>query len=143
MLRQELGAHHGATDPHPFLYRRDGRLQASLTKIQDHHASGDPDGLYVETLCMTAAIEVLGASQSVRGGDLSPALLEAVLDYAEAGLAAALAIADLAGVAGLSRFHFALATQRNRKQGDRRATPGDPFLISISSLRGSARLRAP
>ena len=112
VLRQELGGRYAAAEPRPFLYRRDGRLQTSLTRIQDQLASGTPDPLYVETLCLAAAIEVLAAAQPVRGGELSPVQLRAVLDYVEAGLSGPMAIADLAGVVGLSRFHFARAFKR-------------------------------
>lgn len=111
-LRQELGLRYAAADPRPFLYRRDARLQNSLTKVQDQLTSGDPDRLYVETLCMAAAIEILHAEQPVRGGELSPRQLRAVLDTIEAGLSGTMTIADLAKVTGLSRFHFTRAFKR-------------------------------
>lgn len=112
MLGQELADRYAVSEPRPFLYRRDGRLQVSLGKIQDELASGAPDPLYIETLCMAAAIEVLGAVQPARGGEISPRQLKDVLDFVESGLRGSLTLSDLARVAGLSRFHFARAFKR-------------------------------
>src|SRR3546814_9953638 len=48
-----------------------------------------------------------------RRGGLAPAVLRRVIDFAEANLGSALAIGDLAEVAGLSPYHFARMFKRS------------------------------
>ncbi|MBV9343659.1 MAG: helix-turn-helix transcriptional regulator [Gammaproteobacteria bacterium] len=88
------------------------KLQAALTQSAPH------DRLYVEPLCLLAAIELCHWHDSqVRGERRSAGRLSAhehkrVCAYIEAHLAADIGLTELAALTGLSRFHFVRAFKR-------------------------------
>ena len=111
-VREELGLRFDLADPRPSLYFRNGALQSTLLKLQNVLTDPDHDDLRVESLCVLAAIEALDAGQASPVGQLSQRQLAAVLDYVSSNLSVDIGLAELAAVAGLSRYHFARAFKR-------------------------------
>lgn len=80
---------------------------------QELAAPGPLGRLYCEALLQTIALRLLRTSatpplepQELRGG-LGPQVLGRVLEYIEASLGGELSHAEIAGVAGISQYHFA------------------------------------
>lgn len=88
---------------------------------------------------------------AVRGG-LTPTVMARVMAFVEANLAEAITIADLAGVAGLSPFHFArmfrtsagmsphafVLARRTARAREMIASPGDISLADVAAACGFA-----
>ncbi|MDQ0530834.1 AraC family transcriptional regulator [Azospirillum rugosum] len=95
-----------------------GHPMANLTRLQPLlqtclETGGGPGRLYLESLLTLIAAEVLrdawsGMPVTVPPRlSLSPSALRRTLDYIESNLSADLTLSELAGVAGLSPYHFA------------------------------------
>lgn len=108
-LHAELDARYRAADPGPVLYARSGSLHSSMTKLARLVSNPRADNLYAESACILAAIEALGLEVPNLRGKLSASQMAAVVDFIEANLSADISLSDLAGAAGLSRFHFGRA----------------------------------
>ena len=108
-LNDELEARYAGGPPPPAVYSRDVKLRSTLTKLRDLTRQGDSDALLAESLCIVAAIEVLGITKTPSSGRLSERQLTAVREYIDTHLEQSLSLSELAGVAGLSRFHFSRA----------------------------------
>ena len=118
ILPEELDAR--ITDiERPMLYFDDPALRSTLSKLQGLLADPGPiDGIYSETLGLTAAIELARLQFNGPGvpapdsGRLGTAQAKLVLEFIEENLHRDMSLSDLAGLAGLSRFHFARAFKR-------------------------------
>ncbi|WP_300972933.1 AraC family transcriptional regulator [Sphingomonas sp. LHG3406-1] len=102
----DLGQRFGAIEAVPLIYDRDPSLVQTMAKLRKLAQSVDPDLLYAETLCVSAALEILGAVGAPRPGRLSAQQIRRLTQFVEAGMAGRLTLDDLAGVTGLSRSHF-------------------------------------
>ena len=105
---EDLGDRYAKRNPPPFAYSRDLNLRLTLGKLSDVLESPEPDDLHAESICLLAALEVFGVLADP-GGRLSDRQVHGVIDYVEGHLGEAISLADLAAVAGLSRFHFSRA----------------------------------
>jgi AraC family transcriptional regulator len=109
-----------AADSYAMIYFDDLRLRQTMEKLRGVLLQdGAVDPLYAETLCLLAAIEVAqlhagdaGTAQGVTGG-LSENQLKLVFDFVESRLGSEITLDEMAGVAGLSRFHFARAFKKS------------------------------
>jgi AraC family transcriptional regulator len=108
-LREDLGPRFGSTDLQPLLHIRNPRLAATLAKMQETLASGAPDDLYAEIICMMAAVEITKWGGQIPAGRLSQRQIDTVLAQIDANLVANIRVSDLARSIDLSRFHFARA----------------------------------
>ncbi|MDP3494617.1 MAG: AraC family transcriptional regulator, partial [Hyphomonadaceae bacterium] len=109
LLKDELAGRFVEATPGPLIYGRDARLQSTLLKLRSALLRDSGDRLYIEGLCLVAGVEVLGLAIRPSSGKLSDRQVGQVRDYIDAHLADPIALDDLAGVAGLSRFHFSRA----------------------------------
>jgi AraC family transcriptional regulator len=97
----------------PSLYFENDRLKATLVKFQSVlDGSGINDPAYAETLGLLLLWEIRHAAdlpvsqlKPIRGG-LTALQLRRVKGFVDAKISNAIAISDLAAVAGLSQFHF-------------------------------------
>jgi AraC family transcriptional regulator len=103
----------------PMLYFDDPALRSTLSKLQGLLIDPDPiDATYSETLGLTAAIELARLQFNGPGvrapdsGRLGTAQTKLVLEFIRENLHRDISLSDLAGVAGLSRFHFTRAFRR-------------------------------
>lgn len=97
----------------PMIYFQDRGLRTTMLRLQELLVSDEaPDPILAETLAMLAAVELarLRAGSTpppdappVRPGDRGIMLARA---YVEDNLARNISLDDMAGVAGLSRYHF-------------------------------------
>ncbi len=108
IVREDLGARYAQRAPDPFVYARDPQLRDTLRKLEAVVRAPDVDDLHAESVCLLASLEIFGVLADPQGR-LSDRQVTAVTDYVEANLHAAIGLADLAAVAGLSRFHFSRA----------------------------------
>ena len=110
-------------------------LRAMLADVETHGPSSRP---YLEVLfdCALATLvrrhSSAGEVTQVARHALAPVKLRRVLDYMEASLAEPVTLASLAGVAALSRFHFARAF---------RCAMGEPPLAYLTRRRIEAAKR--
>ncbi len=118
ILPEELDARIAGTEQ-PMLYFDDPALRSTLSKLQGLLADPNPiDAIYGETLGLTAAIELARlqfdgpAVRSPDSGRLGFAQENRVLAFIRENLHRDISLSDLAGVAGLSRFHFTRAFKR-------------------------------
>jgi AraC family transcriptional regulator len=103
----------------PMLYFDDPALRSTLSKLQGLLVDPDPiDATYSETLGLTAAIELARLQFNGPGvrapdsGRLGTAQTKLVLEFIRENLHRDISLSDLAGLAGLSRFHFTRAFKR-------------------------------
>lgn len=108
-LHADLEDRYGAGETTPFLYRRDDRLYGTLSKLRDALRSQVIDNLYIESLCLSAAVELTGLDANAPIHRLSPAQVQRALDFIESHMGQSFSVAELAEVARLSRFHFTRA----------------------------------
>ncbi len=118
ILPEELDTRIDGTE-RPMLYFNDPGLRTTLGKIQALLSEGGPvDAIYGETLGLAAAIElarlqlkapVANIPDSRRLGFAQERL---VRDYIEENLQNEISLSDLAGLVGLSRFHFTRSFKR-------------------------------
>ncbi len=116
-IAEETERLYSSADHAPLVYFDDTALRTTLIKLQDVLTDETADdGLYAETLGLLAAIELqrlhsrgLPASVKSRVGGLSAGQEKLVREYIEDRLGEEIRLDDLAGVARLSRFHFARA----------------------------------
>jgi AraC family transcriptional regulator len=118
ILPEELDARVSGIE-RPMLYFDDPALRSTLSKLQGLLVDPGPiDAIYGETLGLTAAIELARLQfngQGVRApdsGHLGTAQAKVVLEFIRENLHRDLSLSHLAGLAGLSRFHFARAFKR-------------------------------
>ncbi|QUT05977.1 helix-turn-helix transcriptional regulator [Sphingobium phenoxybenzoativorans] len=109
LLREEMDMRYREASLAPVLYARGGPLPATMRKFQTVFADQALDSLHAESACLIAAIEVLSLPQMQGAGRLTARQTSAVIDYIGDNLAHDLSLSDLAGVAGLSRYHFGRA----------------------------------
>jgi len=107
LIREDLGARYSPS-PAPIAYGRSAELRSTLGKLQGLLIDPAADPLRAESLCLLASLEVFGVIADPQNS-LSPRQVSAVTDYVEDHIHAPISLADLAGVAGLSRFHFSRA----------------------------------
>lgn len=94
---------------------RDGLMQALFSAILDEVAQRSGSRLYLDSLLHSLMLRLLRGYAAAPVAPLrirhsiAPARLRRVLDYIEANLASDLSLADLAGVAAMSPFHFSRA----------------------------------
>ena len=110
-LAGELGKLYKATPPRPRLYFEDRELAEAMTKLDRLLAEeADLTDLYAESICLFVATRVLDLSradlareQPATGSRARMAILD---DYLRAHIGKPVSIEELAGLAGLSRFHL-------------------------------------
>lgn len=103
---EELDHRFAANEPAPLIYDRDPSLIRTMAKLRKVAHSQEPDLLYAEALCLSAALEIFQVTGLPRLGRLSAQQMRRLTDHVDAGLTGRLTLDELAGVAGLSRFHF-------------------------------------
>jgi AraC family transcriptional regulator len=101
------------------VYFLNAALHATMTKLgQAMQPQAVRDRLYLESLCVTAALELCHVQHQLldptpaRVGRLSALQMQAVNDYIQENLASDIGLTELAACAGLSRFHFIRAFRR-------------------------------
>lgn len=112
----EAGSH-AALEP-MLHFRNAPALGSTIAKLGSLLDEANPDSMYAETLGLLLGIEVRRAQRSVsketlqyRHG-LSRKTENEIREYIEANLSRDITLAELAGLAGLSRFHFARSFKR-------------------------------
>jgi AraC family transcriptional regulator len=118
ILPEELDTRIAGTE-RPMLYFDNPALRSTLSKLQGLLVDPNPiDAIYSETLGLTAAIELARLQfngPSVRAPDsgrLGTAQERLVLEFIRENLHRDVSLSDLAGLVGLSRFHFTRAFKR-------------------------------
>ncbi len=108
-----------AGDGSPMVHFEDPELAATLAKLQSLLRQEEPaDALYAETLGLVAALEIerrcrLGSPRAApASGRLSVRQARLIEGYIDARLASKIALAELAELAQLSRFHFTRAFKK-------------------------------
>lgn len=88
-------------------------LEGLLDRLWDESCASNPQGrLYADAAAVLIAVELErlgGAKMQFAKGGLAPWQLRRVKDYAMSRLDSDMSLAELAGVAGLSQFHFCRA----------------------------------
>ncbi|BCH68076.1 MULTISPECIES: AraC family transcriptional regulator [Rhizobium/Agrobacterium group] len=108
VIHQDLGSRYARRDLPPFAYSRDPQLRATLKKLAALVRAPQVDELHAESVCLVASLEVFGVMAD-RQGRLSDRQIASVTDFVEGHLHETIGLAELAAVAGLSRFHFSRA----------------------------------
>lgn len=108
IVREDLGARYARSAPGPFVYARDSQLRDTLKKLEAVVRAPDIDDLRAESVCLLASLEIFGVLSDPQGR-LSDRQVAAVTNFVEGHLQDPIGLADLAAVAGLSRFHFSRA----------------------------------
>lgn len=119
-IAAETGRLYRATDSFAMVYFDDSRLRGTLEKMRGLMAQEEePDRLYAETLGLLTAIEIAQVQAGTlkltpgQSGGLSRTQLKLVFDFVDARLGSEISLDDMAGVAHLSRFHFARAFKKS------------------------------
>lgn len=115
-LSQETETLYRNSDFKPQIYFHDLQLQQTLMKLQSILAAGNRyDNLYAETLGLITALEIYHlqgqppALAMVSRGGLSQNQMKLVDEFIRDEMNAELSLDMLAGLTGLSRFHFSRA----------------------------------
>lgn len=131
-MHEEIGARYRQRDLPPTIYGRDPSLQATVEKLRTVLILNDGDALLAETLCLTAALEVFAIVSSPTTGRLSERQMKIVRAFIDEFLDQPISLSDLAGAAGLSRYHFSRAFK---------ATTGQAPYRFVATLRVDAAAR--
>lgn len=135
-MSEELGHRFAQRGLDPRVYFRSEAVRAPLGRLGDLVGREPADPLHVESLALLTVIELLGVAPPESPGRLSPRQLAAATAYIEAHLADQIALSDLAGAAGLSRFHFSRAFKASTGKSpyafvlDRRVERAEELLAS-------------
>lgn len=112
MARETEGLFAGG-EPAPMIYFDDIDLRATMSRLQALVSGGDtPDLILGETLATLAAVEMARLRAGASGSRDRPVAviggrgIGLVRDFVEDNLADEISLDDMAGVAGLSRYHF-------------------------------------
>ncbi|MBV9268963.1 MAG: helix-turn-helix transcriptional regulator [Acidobacteriaceae bacterium] len=93
-----------------------GRIRRIATLLVDELEAGNPNGkLQAETLMLSLAANLFEQHSGVRLPAFAyagPGRISRVVDYIRSHLETPLALAELAGIAGLSQWHFCVAFRR-------------------------------
>ncbi|MFZ2995431.1 helix-turn-helix domain-containing protein [Sphingobium sp.] len=116
MLRDELEVSYETASLAPALHVREKRLSATMRKFKAVLPSATLDGIYAESACLLAAVEILSMARATKIGGLSSRQTHSVLAHIDAHLDQDMGLADLAGLVGLSRFHFGRAFKKTTGQ---------------------------
>lgn len=118
-MYEELQPEFTSFEPRPHIYFQDKVLGATMQKLASMMADEQRPAsqIYAETLGLTAALEMFRLAQegairpnAIAGpGNLSKSRQELVLNYITENLARDIGLDELAGLCGLTRFHFARA----------------------------------
>lgn len=112
LISQELETLYAGGQEDPEIYFQNEPLKATMLKLESALKSSLPSSsLYLETLGLAAVLEMnmvlsAGGAQPLRRGGLGKSQINQVSDYIRANLARDMTLEELAGVAGMSRFHF-------------------------------------
>lgn len=108
-----LGTKSSDAPPRPNMYFEDNALIQTMWKIDGLlRGNNVPDRLYMETLGLSAAIEIHRMSEQAfpatlkASGQLSQRQMQRVMELVDAHLEIDISLDDLAEAAGLSPFHF-------------------------------------
>ncbi|MCI9868108.1 helix-turn-helix transcriptional regulator [Rhizobium skierniewicense] len=107
-MREDLGSKYSRDEPAPFAYSRDPHLRSTLKKLETLLRIPEVDELHAESVSLLATLEVFGVVADSQGR-LSDRQVSMVTDFVEGHLHGEISLADMASVAGLSRFHFSRA----------------------------------
>ena len=114
VVAQELERNLPTVD-NPLIHFKDPRLEATLWRLDAAlKQPGQPEALYLETLALTAIME-LGhytdqlPTQPLDSGRLSQANERMLREFVDQNLSADITLAAMAEIAGLSRYHFSRA----------------------------------
>ncbi|CAN5254186.1 hypothetical protein BH10PSE15_BH10PSE15_05260 [soil metagenome] len=110
-VRDDLGVRYEQRQPAPFAYARNAPLRGTLLKLEQLVRAPEVDDLHAESVCLLASLEIFGVLADPQGR-LSDGQITHVTDFVEAHLHEPIGLAELASVAGLSRFHFSRAFKR-------------------------------
>ena len=117
-MDEELESAFHAIEPRPDIYFRDDYLAALLRRLGTLMADreGPASRIHIETLGLTAALEMLRINSEKRRdetgkavGQLSQSQRSLVRSYIDANIARDIGLDELAGLCGVSRFHFCRA----------------------------------
>ncbi len=119
IVSSETERFYDGLDGRPMVYFDDRRLRSTLEKLRSIVTADDPEShvedIYAETLGLLTVIELAllqakgSAAAAAPRHKLSDAQRSRVFDYVEEKLSSELTLDAMAGVANLSRFHFARA----------------------------------
>ena len=119
VLAEEIAPAGWRSSPEPMLYFSDPSLRSTLEKLRDVLTQDDPaSSAYLETLGLLAVFEVsrlrsrMPATAIPESGALSARQERLVREYIAENLSRAISLTEIAGVAGLTRFHFSRAFTR-------------------------------
>lgn len=119
LLAEELDSQRGAAGLRPMLYFENAGLASTLSKLRALLQSPAPgDALYAETLGLLAALEIDRLQAGVQphlvpaSGGLTAGQERLVREFVAENLQTPLALPTLAGLAGLSRYHFLRAFRK-------------------------------
>ncbi|MES2492622.1 MAG: AraC family transcriptional regulator [Pseudomonadota bacterium] len=104
-VRDDLGHRYARIRPEPFAYARNAHLHGTLKKLEMLLRAPDVDDLHAESICLLASLEIFGVHANPQGR-LSDRQVTSITEFVEAHLQDPIGLADLASVAGLSRWHF-------------------------------------
>jgi len=107
-MREDLGSKYNRDEPAPFAYSRDPHLRSTLKKLETLLKTPEVDELHAESVSLLASLEVFGVAVDIQGR-LSDRQVSLITDFVEGRLHGEITLAEMASVAGLSRFHFSRA----------------------------------
>jgi AraC family transcriptional regulator len=114
IISEELEDERAVLDRGPRVHFRDRDLGLTLGKIGTLLEGGERvEPMLLETLGIVAVLELSRLPQSSTSGQLSVRQLGLVTEYIDASFRKPISLDDLAGLAGLSRFHFSRAFARS------------------------------
>jgi AraC family transcriptional regulator len=107
----------GGCEPGPLICRRDRTLDTLTRLLVGEMRYPRPNSLLTDALALNIQIALLrlpgGLPSGLAMGGLAGSVLRRVVDYVAANLARDITMAELAGIAGLSPYHFARAFKRS------------------------------
>ena len=119
MVPAALGAADSQAALEPMLHFKDSALSSTIAKLGSLLDEANPESVYAETLGLLLGTEVQRAQRSVSRQaprwqhGLSRKMENEICEYIEANLSRDISLAELAELAGLSRFHFARSFKRS------------------------------
>jgi len=111
LVSEELEVMYSGQALNPQIYFQNDNLKSTMLKLQNllHHNTPN-SSLYMESLGLVAALEMAMAVPSLENvpkrGGLSKSQMHLLEDFIQANFARDITLDELAGMVGMSRFHF-------------------------------------
>lgn len=143
LISEELELLFAGTQEDPAVYFQNEPLKATMLKLESALKSNlSPSALYLETLGLAAVLEMnmalsAGGTPPLRHGGLGKSQVNQLSEYIRVNLTRNMTLEELAGLVGMSRFHFSRSFKQAFGDSPVRYVNRERYRLAQALLAGS------